>query len=263
MAIFARLQTQVWTLDPDPTKDTLTQMLRIGTVTPHSCVQFGTGDVLFLSDSGVRSLKSSTLNLAASISDVGSAIDLALIPIIRNSATIPFSQAAIQPIQGRYWLSIDDTVYVLSYFPAGHITAWSTFKPGFTIRRFAIVDNMVFCDDTTGKLYLYGGVTRGEFDSCKVTVRTPHMSADSPTQKKRIKSVDLMCQGQWAVSIGMLPNNVELFELCATVQDNTYGLERIPFAGYGSHIGIHLEHQAPGPALLAAINLNLNEGFVG
>ena len=120
MALFARLQTQIWKLDPDPTKDTLTQVLRIGTLSPRSCVQFGTGDVLFLSDSGVRSLKaqSSTLTLAASVGDVGSAIDLLLIPRIRDDPSgCEIADAVVQPIQGRYWLAIRDTIYVLSYFP--------------------------------------------------------------------------------------------------------------------------------------------------
>jgi hypothetical protein len=263
MAILARLQTQLWTLDPDPTKDNLAQLLRIGTIAPRSVVQFGTGDVLFLSDSGVRSLKAQTLNLAASISDVGSAIDLMLIPIIRTNPTgVQQADATVQPIQGRYWLSIADTIYVLSYFPAGNITAWSTFHPGFNVRHFATVDNRVFCDDTNGNIYLYGGTTRGEYDSAKVTIRTPHMNADSPTENKRIKSIDVMCQGQWTISVGMLPNNVEAFELVATIQDNTYGLMSIPFAGYGTHFGVHMEHQAPGPALMAALHFNLFEGLV-
>jgi hypothetical protein len=266
MAIMSRLQTQIWTLDPDPTKDTLMQVLRMGIVTPRSMLQFGTGDVLFLSDSGVRSLKATSVTLsAANVSDVGSAIDLLLIPITRNMPIEYFPQtcAVVQPIQGRYWLALGDTIYVLSYFPAGDITAWSTFKPGFTVKCFAVVNNMVFVLDTENRIYLYGGVTRDQFDSCKVTIRTPHMSADAPTRMKRIKSVDVMCQGQWSVSIGMLPNQVEAFELCATIQDNTYGLERIPFAGYGSHIGVHLEHEAPGPATMAALHFNLNEGAVG
>jgi hypothetical protein len=264
MAIMARLQTQILTLDPDPSKDTLGQVLRIGTLSPRSVVQFGTGDVLFLSDSGVRSLKAQSFTLAAGVSDVGSAIDLLLIPVIRDNPTFADqADAVVQPIQGRYWLALGDTIYVLSYFPAGSITAWSTFKPGFTVKCFAVVENAVYVLDTDNKLYLYGGVTRNEFDSCKVTVRTPHMSAESPTQNKRIKSVDVMCQGTWTISIGMLPNNVEAFELCATVQDNTFGLERIPFAGYGTHIGLHMEHQASGPALMAAVHLNINEGFVG
>jgi hypothetical protein len=168
----------------------------------------------------------------------------------------------VQPIQGRYWLSIYDTIYVLSYFPAGNITAWSTFKPGFITQNFAVVNNMVFCLDTARNIYLYGGITRGEYDSSKVTVRTPHLSADNPTENKRIKSVDVMCQGQWSVSIGMLPNNTDLFELCATIQDNTYGFQSIPFAGYGTHFGVHLEHEAPGPALLASLHFNLQEGVV-
>jgi hypothetical protein len=71
-----------------------------------------------------------------------------------------------------------------------------------------------------------------------------------------------MCQGTWTVQVGMLPNNTEAFELVATVQDNTYGLQSIPFAGYGTHFGVHLEHQAAGPALLAALHFNLQEGVV-
>jgi hypothetical protein len=227
-------------------------------------VQFGTGDVLFLSDSGVRSLKAQTaFTLAASVSDVGTAIDLMLIPIIRtNSTAVNKAEAVVQPIQGRYWLVIDDTIYVLSYFPAGSITAWSTMKPGFVVRNFAVVNNTVYCLDMDGNIYLYGGVSQNEYDSCKVTIRTPHLSADNPTENKRIKSVDVMCQGQWSVNIGMLPNNTEAFELCATIQDNTYGLQSIPFAGYGTHFGVHLEHQAPGPALLASLHFNIEAGVV-
>ena len=74
-----------------------------------------------------------------------------------------------------------------------------------------------------------------------------HERRNSPTANKRIKSVDVMCQGQWSISIGMLPNNTEAFELCATLHDNTYGLMIIPFAGYGTHVGVHIDHQAPVP----------------
>ena len=56
-AIFSRLSTQLWVLDPDPNKDALQQVIRVGTVAPQSVFQFSTGDILFLSDSGVRSLK--------------------------------------------------------------------------------------------------------------------------------------------------------------------------------------------------------------
>src|SRR5215813_5500600 len=138
MALMARLTTQLWNLDPDPANDALSQVLRIGCVAPHSIVQFGTGDILFLSDSGVRSLKALTINLAASVSDVGSAIDPIISPLVHQGwATGWGPRAVVQPNFGRYWLNILDTVYVLSYFPAGQITAWSTFKPGFQVQDWA------------------------------------------------------------------------------------------------------------------------------
>jgi hypothetical protein len=263
MAIFARLVTQIWSLDPDPSKDQLSQVLRIGTNAPHSIQQFGTGDILFLSDSGVRSLKAQNINLSASVSDVGSAIDLMLIPIMRaNPGDLWNARAIVQPIQGRYWLHFSGTIYVLSYFPAGNITAWSTFDPGFTVKGMVVVQSRIFLLDTNNVLYAYGGASQSDYDSSMVTVQTPHLSADNPTENKRIQSVDVMCEGAWSVSIGMLPNNLTAFELVANIQDNTYGLKSIPFAGYGTHFGIQMVHQAPGPATLAAIHLNIQEGLV-
>src|SRR5262252_92039 len=261
MAVFARLLTQLWTLDPDPANDTLFQLLRIGTLAPHSIVQFGTGDVLFLSDSGVRSLKSMSINLSASVSDVGSAIDLILSPLIRQQPDdAAAARAVVQPTYGRYWLHIVDTIYVLSYFPAGSITAWSTFKPGFSVSEWAAVENRVFARDPTGNIYLYGGLDLSSYDSTKVTVRLPHLASGRPTTRKRCKSVDVVCTNQWSVQLGMIPNNTELYELAANIDGTTLGIESIPFAGYGTHISAHLECAAPGPAVLSAIHFNLQEG---
>jgi hypothetical protein len=260
MAVMARLMTQMWTLAPDPDSDTLTQVLRIGTVARHSAVQFGTGDILFLSDSGVRSLKALNAAMSAAVSDVGSAIDPLLIEEIKSDPfVLDFAAAIVQPIKGRYWLAILDKIYVLSHFPAGDITAWSILQPGFQVLSLTVAGNMVFLRDNNQNLYLYGGLTLGDYDSCPVTIRTPHLSIDSPTARKLIQSVDVMCEGAWSVSLGMLPNNTEAFELVANIQDNTYGLQSIPFAGYGTHVGAHLTNQAPGPATLSAMHLHVLE----
>ena len=261
VAVFARLMTQLWVLDPDPSLDQLQQVLRIGTLAPHSVFQFGTGDILFLSDSGIRSLKSQTVTVTAAVTDVGSAIDPLMTEAIRlNPDEAAAAQGVVQPIAGRYWLSLADTVYVLSYFPAGNITAWSRFLPGFTVREWAVAINRVYARADDQSLYLFGGPDNTVYDSCKVTVRTPHMEMEGPTVRKTIQSVDVMCQGAWSISMGMLPNNLDAFELVANIQDNTFGLQSIPFAGYGTHVGIELVHEAPGPAVLAAIHLNMREG---
>lgn len=262
MAIFARLATQIWKLDPDPTLDELQQVIRVGTVAPQSVHQLFTGDIMFLSDSGVRSLKSQTINAQAGVNDVGAAIDLLLRPILRDQFDLAATSVAIvQPTFGRYWISIGDTIYVLSYFPAGEITAWSTFKPGFQVRQFAVITDRIAVMDTTGALYFYGGGSRNVYDSARVIVRTPHHSADKATENKRLKSVDVMCEGTWSLKAGMLANNLDAFEQVATLNNNTFGLQSIPFAGYGTHFAFELIHEAPGPALLAAIHCNIQEGW--
>jgi hypothetical protein len=169
--------------------------------------------------------------------------------------------AIIQPIQGRYWMYLLDTIYVISYFPVGDITAWSTFKPGFNLTHFAVVQNRVFAMDDARNVWAYGGADLTTYDSSKVTVRTPHHAAEEPTTNKRVKSFDVICTGAWSVSLGMIPNNTELFELSANIAGTTLGLQSIPFAGYGTHVGVHMEHQAPGPATISAIHFNLQEGW--
>jgi hypothetical protein len=265
MAIMARLVTQLWSLDPDPDKDTLMQVLRIGTVAPHSVLQFGTGDVLFLADSGVRSLKALSVNLAAAVSDVGSAIDPLLTARIRTDPDgHSRARAVVQPIAGRYWLAMRETIYVLSFFPAGEITAWSIFYPGFEVKDLTVSVNMIFATDTSNKLYLYGGPSQAEYDACPVQVRTPHHDIETPTTRKRISAVDIMCEGPWSIYLGMLPNSSDPFpfELVASVTGNTFGLQTIPYAGYGTHIGAHLAHGSPGPAKLAGLHFHVQEGSI-
>lgn len=263
MAIFARLMTQLWQLDPDPSQDSLFQLLRIGTVAPQSIRQFGTGDILFLSDSGVRSLKALTINLAASVSDVGSAIDLILTEVMRGDpAATAEACSIVQPIQGRYWMFLKDTIYVLSYFPAGSITAWSSFPISFVVKEFAAVENRVFVRDTDNRVLLYGGVDGNTYDDTMLMrVRLPHLAADGTTTNKRVKSIDVICTNNWSVSVGMVPNNTELFELCANIAGTTLGAQSIPFAGYGTNVGVHLEHRGAGAARLSAVIFNVQEGW--
>jgi hypothetical protein len=264
MAVFARLVTQMWSLDPDPNNDAIGQLIRIGTVAPQSVLQFGTGDVLFLSDSGVRSLKALNINLtAASVSDVGSAVDPLITAAIRSYPNETAAACAVvQPISGRYWLHLNRVIYALSYFPAGNITAWSTFPIDFFVEEFARVENYVFARDSNNNVYLYGGSDGVTYDPAMlVRVRTPHHAASKPTTNKRVQSIDAVCTGAWSISIGMLPNETDLFELCANTVDTTLGGMSIPFAGYGTHIGVHMEHQGPGPATLSALYFNLQEAL--
>ena len=258
IAVFSRLTTQLWSLDPDPSQDTLQQVLRIGTFAPRSITQFGTGDVLFLSDSGIRSLRAINASMAAAVNDVGSPIDKLIMAAIKAWEDPWVPCAIVTPITGRYIVAFNNVVYVLSYFPAAKISAWSTWTLPFWIEYMTPVNNRIVIrsQDT---LYMYGGPNGDSYDNTTATVVTPMMAADSPTLWKKPISIDLMVQGVWQLQAGMLANNPNARELVGTFNGQTYSLQAIPYAGYGTHIGLTLTTSDASAALLGSITVNFQK----
>lgn len=257
LAVFGRYTTQIWAVDPDPALNQLNQVLRVGSVAPHAIRQFGTGDVLFLSDSGIRSLRALNLSLAAGVIDVGSPIDKLVVADIKATPDQAFwARSVVEPVTGRFWLAIGGHIYVLSFFPSAKISAWSRFDIPFHVDAFAVVDNRLFVVDSANNLYLYGGVDGNTYDSSPVTIRTPHLSADKPSIVKKVQSISAVAWGQWQVGLGMLSDNTELFEPIATITGPSVTSHRIAARGHGTHMGVQLVNQAPGPATLASLAIN-------
>jgi hypothetical protein len=262
MAVLSRLVTLIWYLDPDPTQNNLLQTLRIGTISGLSAIQFGTGDVMFLSDSGIRSLRAMNISMAASVIDVGSPIDpIVTNHILTNPSEAYVARAVIEPINGRYWLAFDNTIYVLSYFPSSKVSAWSTFEVPFHIDYMASTNNQVYLRNGDN-LYLYGGASGLVYDATPAIVRTPMMHNQSPSIWKRISSIDLMIQGSWALDIGMNPGAPFTYERCGVFTGETFSLQKIKFAGYGTHIGLQLTSQDATAGRIASISINYQDGEV-
>lgn len=263
IAVMARLVTLIWYFDPDPTQNSLLQTLRIGTIAPLSAQQFGTGDVMFLADSGVRSLRAMNISMAAAVIDVGSPIDQILTTAALNDpVSARAAKAVIEPVFGRYWLGINNTIYALSYFPSSKVSAWSTFTLPFTLQHFATTNNQVYVRDTANNLYLYGGANGQTYDATPTIIRTPMMHNQAPTIWKRISSVDLTIQGTWALDIGMNPAAPFTYERCGIFTGETFSLQKIRFAGYGTHIGLQLTSQDATQGRIGSININYQDGEV-
>src|SRR4029077_11796055 len=57
LAIFSSESTQIWSVDTDPLQNVLDQVLRgAGTISPLGSLQYGSGDILYLSQTGIRSI---------------------------------------------------------------------------------------------------------------------------------------------------------------------------------------------------------------
>lgn len=132
MAVFCRSNIQIWTINADPTLYTQGQILQnTGTFAGLSVQSLGDLDVLYLSDTGIRSLRARETSLNAFVTDIGSPIDQIITDSLLVGGSNTTACSVVEPISNRYWLHLNGVIYVLSYFPSLKISAWSTYKPTY------------------------------------------------------------------------------------------------------------------------------------
>ena len=134
LAFFSRWNVQIWNVNADPLQWSQQQVLaNIGTIARNSVQSLGDLDVLFLSDTGLRSLRVRDSSLNAYVADIGSPIDDVVQTSIQTAGSgVGASMAVVEPMSGRYWCFVGGTIYVLSYYPNSKIIAWGTYLPTYS-----------------------------------------------------------------------------------------------------------------------------------
>ena len=258
VAIFARRNTQIYYVDPDPLQNAQRQVLpNIGTFANKSIVNFGDIDVIFLSDTGVRSLKVRDASNQAGVSDLGTPIDPEIIEYLRTLPDTTKSAACgvMEPIDGRYICQIGTRAYAFSYFPASKISSWSRYDPGFQITDWVSMDGRLWArsGDT---IYLYGGDDGETYDASPVEVELPYIDGNTIGTWKRFKGFDMVSEGEWKVYINTDPDRPDVWSQIATVKDNSRatmsGLD-IDFIGSSPLIKLRFVNERAGPAKLSKI----------
>lgn len=264
IAVIAEQAVQIWFVDADEDLNQQIQVLNnTGTIAPDSVVEFGDNDVFYLSLSGVRSLRSRDSSNAAFVGDIGNPIDQIIVPEIQDDrALAEKAKAVLEPRDGRYMLAIGDTVYVFSYFPSSQVSAWSTYKPGFVVDRWAYDGRQVLCR-SGNKIYSLGGENGNIYDSSAVTVQMPFLDASSPATFKDYMSVDVTCENVWTLSLATDPQDITTTEEAVTVYRTTYGLGRAAITGYSTHVAPRLTCAKPGAAKLGNIAIHYNASESG
>ncbi len=267
LAVFSRRSIQLWSMDADPAQNRQVQVLaNTGSIAPDSVVSVGSIDLLYLADNGVRSVRARENTDTAYASDVGSAIDSIVIDHIASLASegyedlVDKSKAVIEPIDGRYWLSIKDKIFVLSYFPGSNIAAWSIYEPGFTVDEMVAREDKVFLR-SGDKIYVYGaaGFDNSVYDDCEVVVELPYLDANKPATYKEVKGMDATVEGEWEISIGFDHTNPTARDPVMRPTGPTFALGKIPATGIGTHFGLRMTNDAAGYARLANIIVHYDE----
>lgn len=241
MALFGRDGIQLWQLDEDPAQNQIVSSLgNIGLAAPGAVTRFGSGDVLFLHDSGIRSLRARDASNAASVTDIGSPIDELVRARLRefrasDPAAMQRIYGRVEPETGQVWFAWGDTIFVLSTAPSTKIVAWSTFRPGFAVDHIAVVGSKVYVrsgDD----VYLYGGWTGDEYDTAEAEVVMPMLDAGTPANDKTWTGLDVSAEGTWSVEVGTDSTAYAERELVATFTGATYDVCKIGLQAFGTHL---------------------------
>lgn len=272
LAIFSGRAVQIWTMNANPTQNAIAQIINnVGTYAPRSVVSLGSLDTFFLSSSGIRSLKSRDVTNSAVVADVGTQIDSILLSDMRavNQATREAAIGIVEPLEGRYWLSVGPKIYVYSYFPTQNIAAWSVYTPLDMTQSSG--NQTISPDDMTtlsqrvyvrdgDKIYAYGGYDGNTYDTSPATVVFPYVDAGKPSHIKTLTGIDSACDGTWSVYAGMdvsVPTD-RIYQ--GDLVGSSYGLTRFEATGVGTHVGIKLTHSLAEYARIGnfAIQFELN-----
>jgi len=253
LAIFSSQAAQIWTPDPDPLQNVLDQILKgAGTVTPAGSLQYGSGDVLYLSQTGIRSIKARDASNSGAVSDIGSPIDFDIqnLYTVNGSGWFANAKAILEPIVGRFWMIFPNQIYVLSYFPGPKITAWSRYTIPFSVDYAVTCGGHVFLRSGNA-LYAYGGADGNTYDAVVGEVRMPYLDMKKPGHNKVFEALDMTVQGTWIVRNSFDFNNPDAEETLGTFSSPTWRTGRCEFTGDSSHFSLRFYTSGAGPATLS------------
>lgn len=280
LAVLGQTSIQLWAMDVDPLQNSQMQVLgNIGLVAPFAVAQYGTGDVLFLSHTGIRSLRARDSSNSAVLNDIGSPIDT-LISAKRAVITPEKAEAItalVDPLTGQFWMVWGEQVFVLSLYTSSKITAWATYEFSFEFDNVMLANSRILVR-RGDELFVYGtvapggnpfdvnaavGVDPAEYDASEVVVELPFMDFGSPATTKEWQGLDVACEGVWDVYVNPEFRNPGAWIKVATITQPSYAEERIPLtaaAGRSTHLAVKLVSASAGAAKLSAIGVHYNSG---
>lgn len=256
LAVFGMSNIQLWQMDPDPKLNKIIQSIsNTGLYAPRAISPFANGDVLYLAQTGVRSLRARDASNYAVTADIGSPVDTYIREKIRflDYEKINIIDGVVEPKTGAFWLPLGNEIMVLSFFPSSKVSAWSIFDAPGSVDYIATNDYAlaIRCGDD---IYIYGGdYNQSIFDDCEAIVQTPYLDTGKPATIKTFQGFDAAVEGSWTVRYNLNPYRPDAWSSTATISGETYSLSRLPMQGNGTHIALELRSKSPSRAKVSSL----------
>lgn len=215
MAVFCEYGVQIWAVDADFASVSYERTISGDFFEAmRSPINFSSGDILYLTNNGVRSLRARDSSNFAVVDDIGSLIDDEIIETLEEDASIPqIAMSIAHTGLSQAWFIVADHVYVLSKYDRAGIQAWSVYDlPGGLWGMDAAPLNGTVCIRNKGdEVYVYGNTDESsseQYDATdQTTVTTHYFGISDPFSNKLFRAVDLTATGSWTVEYSLDPEN--------------------------------------------------------
>ena len=261
LAIFSHTAVQLWIMDPDFTKNQYVQTLRqAGTTAWRSVLQYGSGDVMYLSHSGIRSLRARNSSLAAAVSDIGSPLDPLLQDLFRamgrglderHDRDAAAGDGPVLDHHGRLESHSDLAADVQDLRAVGLSRPEDHGLVG--VRRRLRHHRGVPCTKTvsssattTTSIYAYGGISDvgPVYDDCPVELIFPFHAGEQVATFKTFTGLDATCAGvPWQVSTAFNVEDSDVEEYVGEFDGATFAQGRFAIHGHSTHMSLRLRSQ--------------------
>ena len=265
VAVFAENTVQIEFVDPDPALNRPVQVLsNTGTLSPRSVTQFGDNDIFYLHESGLRSLQARDSSNAAATFDLGNPVDSLVTEKLAGLTLAERDKVfgLIEPLSGRFWLVMLDTIFVFSFFDRAKVSAWTTYTPSyeddgeqveFDVDEAVVFKRRVYVR-SGDQIFVFGGLSTGKAtDGAVAEGWLPYLDANEPTKIKAWQGIDAALTGDWEVSVGQQPTNLAAEDKVATLFRTSYNDERISGIGNSTHISPRFRSKGSGAAVLSSV----------
>lgn len=266
-AVFSSENITLYQLDQDPANMAFYNTLEhTGTKAAASVIRYGNNDVFYLDTfTGVRSLRARDASNAPFVSDIGNAIDTYVqgLAATLSKETVAGSRATIEPKDGRLWLTLGNSILVLSFFPGAKISAWSFYEPtefgGLPVQAFVRSQGKIVAR-AGNFLYFYGGLsgaTLPEDDEVVAEVELPFVSGKTPATIKFLTGFDVALRNEWTCDLLFDPNDERRSINVGTLSKTTFAdNSRIPVPGETSMIAPKLSCSKGGAATISMMAIH-------
>lgn len=253
LVVLSRDGAQVWKVDPDPTKMSLSSIVEnVGTSFPGS-VSNVAGDLYFLSDYGFRSI--TTLQYTNSLSDVdiGSPIDSLVRPETKAAGIFP--RAFYFYGTGQYICAIKNQLFVYSISKTSKIAAWSRYFIGGEIDSFAELGQELYIRVGDSVYKLSEDVYTDDGTQYEVLIQLPYMDFKAPGQLKRIYGADLIVDGKCDFSICFDVRSSDCYTTPVQLKGNTAPGGMIPIECVGTEFSLRFRNYDNKPFRLDSVTI--------